>query len=66
MLRLAHHHLDDLAPIRGAVFEVREGRRHGYVAGELWNRVTTALWDRGVEFMAATDDHGAGVRFRRP
>ncbi len=50
----------------GGSIHVAPKRRHGHVSAEVWARITEALNASGVELLAATDKHGAGVRWREP
>ncbi len=38
-------------------------KRHGHVSAEVWNKITAALNERGVELVPEGPRHGAGVRW---
>ena len=47
----------------GGVVRVADGKRHGYVSGDVWGRIALALKRHGVELTPASGEHGLGVRW---
>ena len=41
-------------------------RRHGHVARDTFDKIVTALRQRGVELVDEVEGHGAGVRWVHP
>jgi transcriptional regulator with XRE-family HTH domain len=41
-------------------------RRHGHVAKDTFDKIVSALRQRGVELLSEDEDQGAGVRWVRP
>jgi hypothetical protein len=50
----------------GGVIQVAPKKRHGHVSQNVWDKITNALAQHGVELAPESETHGAGARWSQP